>query len=93
MGWRGEASERGEKSRRLGAWEEPGRWGGTEEAAQDSLGSEWALQIQRCLDVGGKGVARTRFMCVEEETYPTMVGEPGVDGSITAKESEREPVT
>ena len=61
--------------------------GETEEAAQDSLGSEWALQIQRCLD-RGEGVARTPFMCVEEETLPTMVGEPGVDGSITAKVSE-----
>ena len=36
----------------------------------------------------GAGVAHTSSMCVEDETLPRIVGEAGVETSITAKESE-----
>ena len=42
-------------------------------------------------DAGRAKLRRTQFMTEESETLPTMVGEAGLDASITARELELSP--
>ena len=44
-------------------------------------------------DAGRAKLRRTLFMTEESETLPTMEGEAGLEMSITASESDSNPVT